>query len=74
MGVTEGFRALHAVVDRLANKLPELSRERIEDVVQEEHSSLDKGRVRDFVPALVEHAARDRLSRLILSRYASAEP
>lgn len=63
MGVSEELRALGDVVDRLAAKFPALSREYIEDVVQQEHSLLDTGRVRAFVPVLVEHAARDRLSR-----------
>jgi hypothetical protein len=63
MGVSEELRALGDVVDRLAAKFPALPRERIEDVVQQEHRLLDSGRVRAFVPVLVEHAARDRLSR-----------
>ena len=64
MGVSEEVRALSAVVDRLAERHPGVSRRLIEDVVQEEHRSLDRGRVRDFVPILVEHAARDRLHTL----------
>jgi uncharacterized protein (DUF433 family) len=62
MGVIEELRALDHVVDRLAEKYPEVPRKRIEDIVEEEHSSLDAGRVRDYVPILVEHAVRDRLS------------
>lgn len=62
MGVSEELRALGDVVDRLAVKFPALPREHIEDVVQQEHSLLDTGRVRAFIPVLVEHAARDRLS------------
>jgi hypothetical protein len=62
MGVTEELRALAVVVDRLAEKFPEVPREHIEDLVQQEHRSLDRGRVRDFVPLLVEHSARDRLT------------
>lgn len=63
MGVSEELRALGDVVDRLAAKFPALAREHIEDVVQQEHSHLDTGRVRAFIPVLVEHAARDRLSQ-----------
>jgi hypothetical protein len=62
MGMNEELRALAAVADRLAEKFPNVPRSSIEDVVQQEHSSLDAGRVRDFVPILVEHAARDRLN------------
>lgn len=64
MGVNEELRALGHVVDRLADQYPDVPREHIEDIVQQEHRSLDEGRVRDFVPILVEHAAKDRLSRL----------
>lgn len=63
MGVSEELRALGEVVDRLAARFPALSREQIEEVVQQEHSMLDTGRVRAFIPVLVEHAARDRLSQ-----------
>lgn len=63
MGVIEELRALGHVVDRLADKYPSVPRERIEDIVQQEHRSLDTGRVRDYVPILVEHAAKDRLNR-----------
>lgn len=55
-------KALGVVVDRLAERFPNLSRASIEETVQEEHRALDGGRVRDFVPVLVEHAAKARLS------------
>ncbi|RAX16753.1 hypothetical protein DC347_10720 [Pseudarthrobacter sp. AG30] len=63
MGVNEELRALGHVVDRLADKYPTVPREHIEEIVQQEHRSLDTGRVRDYVPILVEHAAKDRLNR-----------
>lgn len=63
MGVIEELRALGSVVDRLVEKFPEVPRDEIEDVVYDEHRSLDRGRVRDYVPILVEHDARDRLRR-----------
>lgn len=63
MGVNEELRALGHVVDRLADKYPTVPREDIEDIVQQEHRSLDAGRVRDYVPILVEHAAKERLNR-----------
>lgn len=63
MGVNEELRALSHVVDRLVDKYPAVPREHIEDIVQEEHRLLDAGRVRDYVPILVEHAAKDRLNR-----------
>lgn len=63
MGVNEEARALADIVDRLAGKYPKIRRDHIEDIVQQEHRSLDAGRVRDYVPLLVEHAAKDRLNR-----------
>jgi uncharacterized protein (DUF433 family) len=61
MGVIEELRALDHVVDRLAEKYPDMPRKRIEDIVEQEHRFLDEGRVRAYVPILVEHAVRDRL-------------
>ncbi|WP_354149550.1 three-helix bundle dimerization domain-containing protein [Arthrobacter sp. 754] len=63
MGVCEELRALTVVVDRLAEKFPEVRRDIIEEVVQQQHRALDAGKVRDFVPVLVEHAARERLTQ-----------
>lgn len=57
------MRALTVVVDRLAEKFPEVRRDIIEEVVQQQHRALDAGKVRDFVPVLVEHAARERLTQ-----------
>jgi hypothetical protein len=56
-------RALMAVVDRLAERFPEEQRSVIEDVVAEEHRFLDDGPIRDYVPVLVERAARMRLTQ-----------
>ncbi|MEW1808911.1 three-helix bundle dimerization domain-containing protein [Pseudarthrobacter sp. NPDC080039] len=62
MGFNEELRALGHVVDRLVDKYPDVPREEIEEIVQQEHHSLDEGRVRDYVPILVEPAAKDRLN------------
>ncbi|HET7781060.1 MULTISPECIES: three-helix bundle dimerization domain-containing protein [Micrococcaceae] len=56
-------RALMAVVDRLAERFPEEPRSVIENVVAEEHRVLDDGPIRDYVPVLVERAARLRLTQ-----------
>lgn len=56
-------RALMAVVDRLAERFPEEPRSVIEKVVAEEHRVLDDGPIRDYVPVLVERAARLRLTQ-----------
>ena len=49
------------VVERLSERFPDVSREVVEAAVRVEHEGLD-GPVRDYVPVLVEHAARDRLA------------
>ena len=55
-------QALMAVVNRLAERFPDEQLCVIEDVVAEEHSLLDEGRIRDYIPILVERAAKHRLS------------
>lgn len=57
-------RALMAVIDRLAARFPDRERSVIEDVVAEEHELLDDGPIRDYVPVLVERAAKLRLAHL----------
>ena len=52
---------MHAVIDRLAGRFPQLEREDIATVVHEAHHQLDGNPIRDFVPVLVEHEARERL-------------
>ena len=54
-------RAMEEVVARLSERFPDVAHEVIEAAVRVEHESLD-GPVRDYVPVLVEHAARDRLA------------
>ena len=55
-------RALMAVIDRLTERFPDEQRSVIEDVVAEEHELLDDGPIRDYVPVLVERAAKLRLA------------
>jgi hypothetical protein len=54
-------RAIDEVVSRLSEKFPSLTPEHVEEVVEEELHRFDGGRVRDFVPVLVERAAKQRL-------------
>ena len=51
------------VVERLAGRFPDTSPIEIAAIVQEEHGKLAQSRIRDFIPVLVEHEARDRLRR-----------
>lgn len=55
-------RALMAVMDRLAERFPDKDRSSIEQIVAEEHELLDDGPIRDYIPLLVERAARLRLA------------
>ncbi|NUR07872.1 MAG: hypothetical protein HOQ45_12800 [Nocardioidaceae bacterium] len=52
-----------AVQGRLVERFPQLGPEVVEAAVRLAHSELT-GDIRDFVPVLVEHAARDRLSAI----------
>ena len=61
MNAEEEARAVDQVVDRLAARFPDVSRDRVAAVVGEEHLELEGNPIRDFVPVLVEHEARERL-------------
>ncbi|WP_345803356.1 hypothetical protein AAIB33_09820 [Microbacterium sp. AZCO] len=54
--------AVEEIVDRLAEKYPDLTRERVAEVVGEVHLSMTEAKVRDFVPVLVERGAKQRLA------------
>jgi hypothetical protein len=49
------------VVDRLAVRFPGAPKARIAEIVREEYDSLDSGRIRIYIPTLIENAARNRL-------------
>lgn len=49
------------VVDRLAARYPEAPRNHIARIVEEEYDSLDHGRIKIYLPPLIEHSARNRL-------------
>ena len=51
------------VADRLAARFPATPRQRIEGVVREEYESLDTGRIRIYIPTLIENSSRTRLRR-----------
>jgi hypothetical protein len=61
MTTEEEARAVDQVVDRLAARFPDVSRDRVAAIVGEEHLELEGNPIRDFVPVLVEHEARERL-------------
>jgi hypothetical protein len=49
------------VTDRLAARYPETPRNVIAAVVAEEYALLDGGRIRTYIPTLVESGAKNRL-------------
>ena len=55
--------AIESVCTRLSQRYPQVAQETVEHVVHQIHDTLD-GPVRDYVPVLVEHIARDALSRM----------
>ena len=61
MNSEEEARAVDEVVDRLAARFPAVSRDHVAAIVGEEHLELEGNPIRDFVPVLIEHEARERL-------------
>lgn len=61
MNAEDEARAVDQVIDRLAQRFPDVPRDRVAAIVGEEHQVLEGNPIRDFVPVLVEHEARDRL-------------
>jgi hypothetical protein len=55
-------RALTGVYQRLSQQFPDLDPALVEAAVRVSHHELSGSPIRDFVPLLVEHAARDRLA------------
>ncbi|NNC11597.1 hypothetical protein HII28_06865 [Planctomonas sp. JC2975] len=49
------------VAKRLTAKHPELKAKDVREVVQREYEKLQEARLRDFIPVLVEHAAKQEL-------------
>jgi hypothetical protein len=60
-------KEIDEVCQRLAVRFPQLGAEVIEGAVRLAHSELTGG-IRDFVPVLVEHNARDRLAAFAAER------
>lgn len=51
------------IVQRLAARFPDASSSLVQGIVREEYDALDQGRIRAYIPTLVEHNARNRLQR-----------
>ena len=52
---------IRKVADRLASRFPTAPRHRSEGIVAEEYDALETGRIRIYIPTLVENSARNRL-------------
>jgi len=61
MDPNEEKAAVGKVADSLAEKHPEVPSGHIKEIVNEAYDALSGNPVRDFVPPLVGHAARERL-------------
>ncbi|QYF72494.1 three-helix bundle dimerization domain-containing protein [Cryobacterium sp. PAMC25264] len=73
MSELDETQALGHVLDRLSQRFPGLGRAHIANIVEEEHGRLEQGRVRDFVPVLVEKAAKKRLKKEADDTFVSVE-
>jgi hypothetical protein len=73
-GVPQEERAqIDAVERRLAQKYADLPHDHVVGVVQHVYARFNRSVVRDYVPLLVEHRARDVLARSAAARAAVAE-
>jgi hypothetical protein len=64
VGSASESQQIEKVVERLTDRFPDTSPIEIATVVNEEHLKLaEAARIRDFIPVLVEHEARNRLRR-----------
>lgn len=52
---------IRKVTDRLAVRFPDAPKTLIAEIVAEEYDSLDTGRIRIYIPTLIENSARNRL-------------
>lgn len=60
---TEKETIVRTVVDRLSARFPEAPRPHIAGIVGEQYESLAGGRIRSYIPTLIENGARTRLRR-----------
>jgi len=63
MSKVDESQAVEQLTVRLSARFPNLSTDLVRSTVRDEHAKLD-GRIRDYVPVLVERAARQRLGMI----------
>ena len=56
-------RALEEVVERLVGRFPDVTKDRVREIVTAAHQEFADRPIRDFVPVFVERKAREELSR-----------
>ncbi|MCU1532174.1 MAG: hypothetical protein JWO49_1745 [Arthrobacter sp.] len=61
MSDSEREPTIRKLIDRLAVRFPDAPKTRIAEIVREEYDLLDSGRIRIYIPTLIENAARNRL-------------
>jgi hypothetical protein len=61
------LRAVEKLAEELVQRHPELPADAVRTIVSEAHHELDGAPVRDFVPPLVSHAAKQKLRSTPLS-------
>ena len=49
------------VTDRLAGRFPDAPKALIAEIVEEEYDSLNTGRIKIYIPTLIENSVRNRL-------------
>ncbi|WP_285114112.1 three-helix bundle dimerization domain-containing protein [Leifsonia sp. fls2-241-R2A-40a] len=54
--------AVEHAAERLADRYPEVPRERIDELVEKHYEEFDGAPVRDFVPVLIEHDVKQELN------------
>jgi hypothetical protein len=65
-------QGISRVVERLYEKFPALDREDVENAVHNAHAALAGNPIRDFIPVLVEHDAKEQLRKVRAERYLAA--
>jgi hypothetical protein len=54
--------AVEHAAERLAERFPDVPRDRIDALVEKHHEAFDGAPVRDFVPVLIEHDVKRELN------------
>jgi len=63
MSPEDELRAVEKLADELIERHPEIPADSVRTIVTESHHELDGAPVRDFVPTLVSHSAREKLRK-----------